>query len=116
MENGEVVKLVELMRFFFDTTPQWPKFTYGEFVGGSPAYVYHNGQLLALIDEVSVTIRSPGSVTIRSPGSYYNYCGTLIVPLFERYIPEDPEFLNQVSNAVDIGIRLIESGKSTIDS
>ena len=97
------VNLIQLVRYFFEENKAWPKFTYGEFSDSGMVYVYHNDLILAFLNY--------DCVVVRAPGSYYNYCGSLVVPLFDRYTPEHPEFLTQVSNAIDVGIRLIENGK-----
>lgn len=104
MSDGEVY-LTQLMRDFFDQNEKWPKFSYGEVTEAGVVYVYHTGHILALV--------GPTNVVIRRPGSYFNYCGTLVVPLFERFIPEDPDFFAQVSDAIDTAIRLIENGETT---
>ncbi len=102
--SDDQVYLSTLMRDFFDQNSQWPKFTYGDKTTNGVVYVYHNSQLLALL--------SDSNIVIRVPGSYFNYCGTKVAPLFDRFLPEHPEFFVQVSNAIDIAIRLIESGKT----
>lgn len=100
---NEKIYLAWLMRDFFEEQERWPKFTYNGMVGSNMVHVYHLDNILAFFTD--------RNVVVRASGCYYNYCGTLVFPLFDRFIPENPSFLDQVSDAVDIGIRLIESGK-----
>lgn len=98
----EKIGLVQIMKDFLDENRRWPRFTYGDMCGSSMVYVYHNGIILAFLSDVNVVVRGKGY--------YFAYCGSKI-SMFDRYIPEDPDFIPKVSNAVDIGIRLIEDGK-----
>jgi hypothetical protein len=98
----ERIGLIRLMKDFLDENEKWPKFTYGDMVGSSMVYVYHQRIILAFLSEKNVVVRSKGH--------YFGYCGSP-VPMFDRFIPEHPEFIAQVSNAIDTGIWLIEYGK-----
>ena len=98
----EKIGLVRIMKDYLDESNKWPRFTYGDLFGSSMLYVYHNTIILAFLCD--------NSVIVRGEGHHYGYCGTF-VPAFDRYIPEDPEFIPRVSNAIDIGIRLIDDGR-----
>lgn len=108
---GEIIGqigLVRIMRDFLDENERWPKFTFSDMMFGSTMlYVYHSRVILALLSDTNVVVRSPGS--------WFGYCGSPIA-MFDRFIPEDPEFIPRVSNAIDTGIRLIDSGKFTLNS
>jgi hypothetical protein len=105
MDEGKVY-LTILMRDWFEAQEKWPRFTYSELFGSTMIQVYHLDNILAFLTD--------RNVVVRAQGHFYNYCGTRVYPLFDRFIPEHPDFIFQVSNAVDIGIRLIESGKPWI--
>lgn len=99
--DDDKIYLTIIMRDFFQEQKRWPRFTYGEMFGSTMIQVYHLDNILAFLTD--------RNVVVRAPGHYYNYCGTRVLPVFDRFIPENPDFLEQVSNAVDVGIKLIEN-------